>query len=1390
MPLVSSQGPGSQIAWRGNLDEYPDEFIFTTTSDIQPGLAGTSNAVTITGINYKALITAVGFACSVRVTPYDDDTQTYGSPGLFLPGNDPLNPIIIRNNFKVELQIDTDTPTDQSDYNKSYPVDVNIGKRSGSWLLQTDEIDDEPVPFTFNDLDNQEILRTKTSNLVTVTGIDSVLGVDATIVSSTGELIINGGTPERSGTIRDGDTLELTNTTSVNYSTPVTTTVRVGQYETDFVITTRAADTTVNSFSFTTLIDKELNTLYESNTITLSGADNNVQGNNLLPISITNGEYKVVRNGQNITNFTSSSGTVQNGDQITLRVRSSTEEAQTETATITVSNITATFSVVTEQPIETIPDQFNFVDQTGVDRNSIIESNTITLSGMSFGRPEDIAEATISSSHGTAQFQVTRNGSIVRNYGTSAFDVINGDQIKLRLTSSSQSLANRSATFAVAGRNADGIPGSVNDVWNVRSAQRICTINSFSLTDRTNIEPGTLLSDSFVATGFDGDCGVIATTSDSNSYLKIGSLEGNSLTVNNGDTVEVYMTCPYYDQTRSTTVTLTSSTGTTQSDTWTITPVAPPLPEISLTADPLNVAFLGDSDLLFTYNFVTNSSVQTTSNYDSGTTITDSDVLFNLSTIPINTLSGERSGSYQVQDLAENITYTITVSNSTGSATASVNVLVGSPPNPTVTLCPSNTRTCSNTSSIETGNSITLYWKSTNALSVTSPDFNTNNVQNGNITVTPTQDGQVYTVTATSVEGTTPATATHTINLNPSVTLTASSTSVTTGESITLSWTSVNATSVVNSNGFNANGQLNGSTTVSPPSGTTVYNITVIDNDGIQRSDSVSVTAANDTTVNSFRMNPESISDQQLSSTVTSRPRFLTGPSDSVSGLSPGVTVTARVSGGTFSSGGTSKNVSNGTPSSDLEISVVNSFKYFTIKTATLSIGSVSADFSTRTVPCIVTNGSFTLDGITYVTRTAKLATSRFRRFDTLYKSYESILSIPSSSSFFNRNDKTVSYEYYFISETTGSNITIPGYTIPPSSSGSNYPLPIPSYVTEVRAIVIGAGGGGGADGIYTGGGGGAGGYADVTKQIILSENPGTIYVRVGKGGDGGTTVSDPEDGDGSDSVVSIQLGTTILSTGGGGGGANDSSFGGGTWIGGGGFAGRSSINGTVNVTQSLTGTSNVGGPADNNQFNGNGGTGAGPKCPDGPDAGYGTYNYTRPNNSASIPAHGDGGAAGPGLNLNGQVISSSKSSATLNGQSALSTRYGAGGGGSGQENGGPSLPGSLSGGDGQDGAVKITLKWRGDGGNSFNEDWIKVEVASAIRDEFWNLKKRPPSINEFQNCYNAFKNNPDLYPNLNQQFRQKLVNDYAEDSTYGLQGTNWDRVYDFCENEYTSSST
>nr|MDD3720499.1 DUF5011 domain-containing protein [Candidatus Gracilibacteria bacterium] len=97
-------------------------------------------------------------------------------------------------------------------------------------------------------------------------------------------------------------------------------------------------DSTPDSFSFTSLTDKELNTLYESNTITVTGT------NTGSTISIVGGEYKI-----GTGTYTSSTGIVNNGETVTVRLTSSNSYSTLKTATLTIGGVSANFNVTTKQ---------------------------------------------------------------------------------------------------------------------------------------------------------------------------------------------------------------------------------------------------------------------------------------------------------------------------------------------------------------------------------------------------------------------------------------------------------------------------------------------------------------------------------------------------------------------------------------------------------------------------------------------------------------------------------------------------------------------------------------------------------------------------------------------------------------------------------------------------------------------------------------------------------------------------------------------------------------------------------------------------------------------------------------------------------------------------------
>ena len=1090
MPLIGAQGPGSQIAWRGNLDEYPDEFQFPAVVEVQPGSSGISTEVIITGINYKALVTVVGSAASVSVTPYQEETDDYGAEGDFLPGNDSNNQVIIRNKDKLKLKIDTEGPFVKTDYARLYTTNIKIGKRPESvWSVTTKLVDNDPDPFSFDSKTGLEVHDNVASDNVTITGIDETVGADVFMLSRTGEVRINGGSPTRSGKIFPGQGLYIVDRTSTFYSTDVETSVQVGTYATTFTHSTRAADTTIDPFTLPTILNSDTELSQEASPITISGADPSINDNNPLPISISSGgQYKVTRSGTIVQQFTDSPGTVENGDVITVRLTSSSEFSTEVNTTLTVSNESSTYRITTRpRPIDTIPDQFAFNNLIDQDRGVIVTSNEVTLAGMTaFGD-----EGTASISGTNAEFKVVRDDVIVRDYSSNSFGVQLGDKITLRLTTSPNSLGDVSATFTVAGTDTtdvlSGINGSTTSTWNVTSALRSCTIDAFTLTNLTGdsggLQPGEMAETSFISSGFDSDCGIIATTSDPNSYLKIGSREGVSLdNINIGDTIEVYMSTPYYDQTRTTTVTLTSSYGTSQSADWTIGPISPPLPELDLDANDRNVPFVfpdgGTAVLTYTYNYVTNVNAITN---------------FGVTTIPINTLSsGTQSGTTtQINLPAGTTNFSMTVSNSTGSTSDNVDIIVGSPPNPTITLCPSDTSSCSDKSTNNKGGSVRLYWKTTNAVRTESPDFSTKGKQNGNILISNlTEDDKTFSITAIGAGNPAPTTtATHTVNLRPFVDINVNKNSIVLGENITLSWTSEFATEVANSSGFSTR-DLSGSLVVTPTSkGNFTFGITVRDEDGLQSSDSVSIDVIEDRSPFAFKLSPDNFDNLNLGQRVETQPIFTEGDPQSLGGLSPGVSLVARLSGQGnpkfFKNNSTTLTVQNGTPASDLKFYLNASNDYNIEHTASLAIGDKSDSVSASTDKCIVQNSTSNLDGMTFNMRQC---ISRDGRNQVLFNDIAFLSIEKGGTEFIDRiGDGIPAYEEFECEDNKTTSYT---WTAP----------------SGINGVTLQGVGGGGAGSSYTkttnrgGHGGGGGGAAEVKSTT----SAGTKFnIVVGNGGRG-----------------------------------------------------------------------------------------------------------------------------------------------------------------------------------------------------------------------------------------------------------------------------------------------
>lgn len=215
-----------------------------------------------------------------------------------------------------------------------------------------------------------------------------------------------------------------------------------------------AGDTAPNSFVFTDLTGQTFSALISSNTITLAGLDNPPELGVYTSISGQGSPQFRINGGTWVT-----SGYVNDGDTVQLRLTTSGSSLTTHSAVLTVGTASDTWSVTTTNQDNT-PNAFAFTDLTGQGLAATISSNTLTING--------IGPAPVSVSvSGAGSPQISINGG---SWGTTG-SISNGQTLRVRLTSANTSSTARSATITV---------GTVSDSWSVTTATVTAGSQTFS----------------------------------------------------------------------------------------------------------------------------------------------------------------------------------------------------------------------------------------------------------------------------------------------------------------------------------------------------------------------------------------------------------------------------------------------------------------------------------------------------------------------------------------------------------------------------------------------------------------------------------------------------------------------------------------------------------------------------------------------------------------------------------------------------------------------------------------------------------------------------------------------------------------------------------------------
>ena len=304
----------------------------------------------------------------------------------------------------------------------------NLSYRVYQIVVTREEADRTPDEFSFAMQDDAEPGATVTSEAITVAGLGD--GESAEISVSGGTLIVDGS--EFSGTtVTNGQQVAVSVVASDESGSTTTATVTIGGVSANFTVTTRdalPADQTPDAFSFAARDSVEPGSRVTSDAVTVSGLGDGVA----TAISVSGGTLVV--DGQGFTGTT-----VTNGQRVAVSVVASDESGQMTTATVTIGGVSANFTVTTRDALsaDQTPDAFSFAAKSGVNPDSRVTSDAVTVSGLGDG----VATA-ISVSGGTL---------VVDGQGFTGTTVTNGQRVAVTVVASREFGGTATATVTIGG---------------------------------------------------------------------------------------------------------------------------------------------------------------------------------------------------------------------------------------------------------------------------------------------------------------------------------------------------------------------------------------------------------------------------------------------------------------------------------------------------------------------------------------------------------------------------------------------------------------------------------------------------------------------------------------------------------------------------------------------------------------------------------------------------------------------------------------------------------------------------------------------------------------------------------------------------------------------------
>ena len=191
-----------------------------------------------------------------------------------------------------------------------------------------------------------------------------------------GEFVIDEGEyTSESGIIKEGQSITLRVKSSDQFLTEKEATVNVGSQQKSFSVTTIIQDITPDEFNFPKMLNTKVNSYIVSGQILIEGITGYV------PISVEGGAFQIDN-----TSFSDEPTVIQSGQELRVRLLSSSEFETQESATLTVGDSSVNFTVTTGQ-LDITPDQIVFEPKLDVRQHDFVFSYSEKVSGISSSVP-------------------------------------------------------------------------------------------------------------------------------------------------------------------------------------------------------------------------------------------------------------------------------------------------------------------------------------------------------------------------------------------------------------------------------------------------------------------------------------------------------------------------------------------------------------------------------------------------------------------------------------------------------------------------------------------------------------------------------------------------------------------------------------------------------------------------------------------------------------------------------------------------------------------------------------------------------------------------------------------------------------------------------------------